>query len=152
MDGRRIHRAGLFILVVSTSWNLGCSAIWQQAPASVPRASKVCLDASWCLENPSKEVVARFTDERQKHVADVISKRRKGVIGISLDDALHGDSEPSDQSDAVCVNASSADDSSTVSKAEQVHSANEINALPPAEKSGSGGLMLKVKGGTKYVR
>ncbi len=151
MDGRRIHGAELLTLVVLTSCNLGCSAIWKQVPASAPRASKVSLDASWCLENPSKEVVARFTDERQKHVADVMSNRRKGVIGISLDDALHGNSELSDQSDAVCVDTSSADDSSTVSKAQQVHSANEINALPPAE-SGSGGLMLKVKGGTKYVR
>ena len=147
MDGRQIRGTGYLLLVISTSWTMGCSAIWREVPASVSPASKVSLDASWFLENPSKEVVTRFTDERQDHIADVMSNRQKGVIGISLDEALHGRSEPSAQ-----VDASSEDASSTASKAEKVHSATEINALPPAEKSGSGSLMLKVKGGTKYVR
>lgn len=147
MDGRQIRGAGYLLLVVSCNWSTGCSAIWREVPASVSPASKVSLDASWFLENPSEEVVTRFTDERQDHIADVMSNRQKGVISISLDEALHGRSEPSVQADA-----SSFDASSTASKAEKIHSATEINALPPAKNSGSGSLMLKLKGGTKYVR
>ena len=151
MDGRQIRRAGHFLLVVLISGNLGCSAVWQEVPAPVSPASKVCLDASWFLENPSKEVVTRFTDERKNHVADVMSSRQQGVIGISLDEALQGNSKPGAQSDTVSIDASSAVGSSTGPKAEQVHSATKIDTLPTAEKSG-GRLMLKVKGGTKYVR
>ena len=147
MDGRQIRGTRCLLLVVSASWSMGCSAIWREVPSPLSPASKVHLDASWVLENPSKEVVARFTDERQSHIADVMSNRQKGVIGISLDEAIHGHSSPSAQ-----FAASSFDASSTASNAEKTHSATEINALPPHENNGSGRLMLKVKGGTNYVR
>ena len=110
-------------------------------------APKVCLDASWGLENPSKEVIERFTDERQAHIADVMSNRQKGVIGISWDQAIHGVSGPHDQ-----TSAPSLESSSTVLNSDKVQSATEINTLPSTEQSESGRLMLHIKGGTKYVR
>lgn len=147
MDGRQVRRAGHLLLVVLISGNLGCSAVWQEVPSPVSPAPKVCLDASWGLENPSKEVIERFTDERQAHIADVMSNRQKGVIGISWDQAIHGVSDPLDQTPAPSL-----DSSSTVLNSDKVQSATEINTLPSTEQSESGRLMLHIKGGTKYVR
>ncbi len=147
MDGRQIRGTAFLLLVVSISCNLGCSAVWREVPASVAPASKVSLDASWFLENPSKEVVNRFTSDRQEHIAEVMSNRQKGVVGISLDEAVQGNSGPSAHIDAF-----SSDASATASNTEKDLTATEINSVPTVVNNGSGRLTLKVKGGTEYVR
>lgn len=144
MDGRQIRIAEYLLLVVLISGNLGCSAVWQEVPSPATPPPNVCLDAAWSLENPSKEVIKRFTDERQSHIAHVMSNRQKGIVGISWDQAINGESDR--------TGTPSLGSPSTVLNSDRIKSATEINNLPASENSKSGTLLLHLKHGTKHVR
>jgi len=145
MVGRQIRKAGCLLLVVSISCNLGCSGIWRTAPSPVSRPSKVRVDASWFVENPSQEVVQRVTDERQTHIKNVMSQREQGVISVSLTEAISGNSAPRMEEE---IDASSA----AARQDESQPATTEVNTEPTAQESESGRLMIKVKAGKNYVR
>jgi hypothetical protein len=143
MDVRQIRQAGYFQLVLLTVLSCGCSSLWREAPSPVPRPPKVRMDASWFLENPSKDVVTRIAEERKTHIETVLASREKGVVSIPLRDAICGDTEASDKL-AGSTTASTPDESYSVTI--------DVNPEQTAEKSGSGGFMIKLNRGTNDGR
>ncbi len=140
---RQIRQAGYLLLVCSAGLCSGCASLWQIEPPPVTHPPKVRVDASWFLENPSKDVVKRITDERQTHIETVLSSRKRGVISIPLSDAISGVPVASDQS---------AGSSKVSIPAESYSVTTEVNPEHSVEKSGSGGLMIKLNRGTNDVR
>ena len=148
MDVRQIRQAGYLQLVLLTVLSCGCSSLWREAPSPVPRPPKVRMDASWFLENPSKDVVTRIAEERKTHIETVLASREKGVVSIPLRDAICGD--------AICGDTEASDKlagSTTTSTPDESYSVTiDVNPEQTAEKSGSGGLMIKLNRGTNDVR
>ena len=148
MDVRQIRLAGYLPLVLLTGLSCGCSSLWREAPSPVARPPKVRMDASWFLENPSKDVVMRIAEERKTHVETVLASREKGVVSIPLRDAICGD--------AICGDTEASDKlagSTTASTPDESYSVTiDVNPEQSAGKSGSGGLMIKLNRGTNDVR
>ena len=137
--GHRIPKVCALALIFTATWSSGCSVLWREGPIQVNTdSSKLKMDASWFLENPSKDLIQRVSDDRQAHITHVLGNREKGVISVSLHEALTGETESIEHHDPLS-------DGSTASES---HSVENLNPESATDKRGSGRLMIKLKGET----
>lgn len=139
MIGHRIRKVYALTLIFTATWSSGCSLLWREGPIQVNTdSSKLKMDASWFLENPSRDLIQRVSDDRQAHITHVLGNREKGVISVSLHEALSGETESLEDHDPIS-------DGSSVSES---HSVENVNPESATNKRGSGRLMIKLKGET----
>ena len=142
MDGRPFRIAGCFLLIASAVSNCGCATLWQTAPHQDSAKPNVQCDASWFLQNPSKEIIERVAKDRETHIENVMATRANGVVSISLSEAISGNVETRDQRQ----------NSSSASPVMESLPGVEDQAKASSNRSSSGGLMIEIKGGAKYAR
>ena len=142
MDGRPFRIAGCFLLIASAVQSCGCATLWQTAPHQDSAKPHVQCDASWFLQNPSKEIIERVAKDRETHIENVMATRANGVVSISLNEAISGNVETRDQRQ----------NSSSASPVMESLPGVEDQAKASSNRSSSGGLMIEIKGGAKYAR
>ena len=142
MDGRPFRIAGCFLLIASAVPNGGCATLWRTAPQQDSAKPNVKCDASWFLQNPSTDVIERVAQDRETHIENVMATRANGVVSISLSEAISGNVETRDQRQ----------NSSSASPVMESLPSVEDQAKASSNRSSSGGLMIEIKGGAKYVR
>ena len=142
MDGRPFRIAGCFLLIASAVQSGGCATLWQTAPHQDSAKPNVQCDASWFLQNPSKDVIERVANDRETHIENVMATRANGVVSISLNEAISGNVETRDQRQ----------NSSSASPVMESLPGVEDQAKASSNRSSSGGLMIEIKGGAKYAR
>ena len=142
MDGRPFRIAGCFLLIASAVTSGGCATLWQTAPHQDSSKPNVQCDASWFLQNPSKEIIERVAKDRETHIENVMATRANGVVSISLNEAISGNVETRDQRR----------NSSSASPVMESLPGVEDQAKASSNRSSSGGLMIEMKGGAKYAR
>lgn len=142
MDGRPLRSAGCFLLIASAVVNTGCATLWQTTIRPSSEKPKVQCDASWFLQNPSKDVIERVANDRKTHIENVMATRANGVVSVPLSEAISGNAETRGQRTTSSL-ASPVMDSLPAVGDQVKASSNE---------SSSGGLMIEIKGGAKYAR
>ena len=112
------------------------------APHQDSAKPNVQCDASWFLQNPSKDIIERVAKDRETHIENVMATRANGVVSISLSEAISGNVETRDQRQ----------NSSSSSPVVESLPCVEDQAKASSNRSSSGGLMIEIKGGAKYAR
>lgn len=80
----RISVCAVFLVVLVVS---GCMSIWKDVP-NAPANPVVRLDATWFMENPSKDLIQRIAEERRQHISSTLADRAAGKTGVPLEDAI----------------------------------------------------------------